>query len=174
MGEPSAAIIQPPKPIDVSASNLSHEFRRWKDMTMLYLRTQDFKDRPAAKAATVLYLAGPRMVEIAQQFTYGSMESQDDSEVVMSKIEAYCNPKKNETLERNRFWKAEFDGSFEEFLSKITRLADTCGFKDKNDMIRDKIEDSVLSPKQAVESPSKRREADSHQSYQHMPNNIRG
>ena len=143
-------------------------------MTMLYLRTQDFKDRPAAKAATVLYLAGPRMVEIAQQFTYGSMESQDDSEVVMSKIEAYCNPKKNETLERNRFWKAEFDGSFEEFLSKITRLADTCGFKDKNDMIRDKIEDSVLSPKQAVESPSKRREADSHQSYQHMPNNIRG
>ena len=79
------------------------------------------------------------MVQIAQQFIYGTDESPDEPDHVMAKIEAYCNPKKNETLERNRFWKAEYDGSFEEFLSNITRLADTCGFKDKDEMIRDKI-----------------------------------
>ena len=137
MGEASGH-IPTPKPIDLSATNLSHEFRRWKDLTNLYLKTLEFK-KAEAKAATILYLAGPRMVEIAQQFIYGTDESPDEPDHVMAKIEAYCNPKKNETLERNRFWKAEFEGSFEEFLSNITRLADTCGFKDKDEMIRDKI-----------------------------------
>ena len=60
----------------------------------------------------------------------------------MKKVEAYCNPRKNEVLESHRFWSVQVDESqgFEPFWTEIRARSESCiNNNEKNRMVRDKI-----------------------------------
>ena len=115
ISEPSA--IRPPPQIDVNATNLAYEFRKWKELVQLYLEAGEHTRKPkATQRALIQYCAGPSIVEVSSQFVYGDDEDRNDLAVLLGKIETFCNPNKNETLERYRFWNATYERTFEKYL----------------------------------------------------------
>ncbi|CAH1233283.1 Hypp663 [Branchiostoma lanceolatum] len=63
-------------------------------------------------------------------------------EQVMTAFEAYCNPKKNETVERHKFFtRSQASGeTFDEYLTELRTLAAEYGFGAiKDSLIRDRI-----------------------------------
>ena len=93
------------------------------------------------QTSIVLHCAGPKVIEIYDQFEWDSPDDKDDPEKVYRNIEKYCNPRKNEVLESHRFWncKLEHFPSFEHFLTELRKLVESCNFTEKDRMIRDKI-----------------------------------
>ena len=64
------------------------------------------------QVAIIRHCAGPKLIEIFDQFTYGPGESEDDKKhttKVLKKITTYCNPRKCEVLEAFRFWSVQYD-----------------------------------------------------------------
>lgn len=47
----------------------------------------------------LLHCAGPKVIEIYDQFTWANAEHKLKMDKVFDKIESYCNPRKNEVLE---------------------------------------------------------------------------
>lgn len=69
-------------------------------------------------------------------------EEEKKLDVVMSKFEDYCMPKKNVVFERYMFHKrVQKEGeTFEQFLTDVKKLARTCEFNNMTDeMVRDRI-----------------------------------
>ena len=60
----------------------------------------------------------------------------------MDAFDRHCNPKKNETVERHKFF-SRFqnpDESLEKFITDLKLLATTCNFGDlKDSLVRDRI-----------------------------------
>ena len=95
----------------------------------------------------------------------------------MQKLQAYCNPRKNEVLESYRFWNKERGDLCDMYITQLRAQAELCNFKNKERMIRDKIVLSVekklqekllcyadLTLKQCLEI---------HQAYEQTTNNLR-
>ena len=64
----------------------------------------------------------------------------------MRKIEQFCNPQQNESMEAYKFWKLSwFFESFDQFLNILRRQADTSNFGNlANRMMRDSINISIF------------------------------
>ena len=69
------------------------------------------------RVAIILHCAGPQMLEICDQLTYGTDEDEDDPDLLLKKLEEYCCPRTNEVLQSFRFWKLEVIESFNAFLT---------------------------------------------------------
>ena len=68
------------------------------------------------------------------------MGDKDKPEKVFEQLQKFCNPRKNEVLETNRFWNVHYLDQFENFLTKLRTRAASCNFDANQDrMIRDKI-----------------------------------
>ena len=53
--------------------------------------------------AILLHTAGPEAQEINQTLVYGNDDERRDYNVVLGKLRAYCEPRKNVVFERHRF-----------------------------------------------------------------------
>ena len=84
--------------------------------------------------------AGPEIIGISKLFEYIENKSKDPA-ILMRKIEQICNPQQNKCLEAYKFWKLSWSsGSFDRFLNKLRKHADTCNFVNlANRMMRDKL-----------------------------------
>ena len=93
------------------------------------------------QTSILLHCAGPKVIEIYDQFVWDSPDDKDDPAKVYSNIESYCNPRKNEVLESHRFWNCRLEDftSFEHFLTELRKRVESCNFTEKDRMIRDKI-----------------------------------
>ena len=141
------ALFKPPGELNIIDGNISENFKKWKRQIEVYLAASGATDKDKeVQVAIILHCAGPKVIEVFDQFTYnGTGESENDAkdpQKVLKKIEAYCNPRKNEVLESHRFWSVQFDESqgFEPFLTEIRAKSESCNYNnEKNRMIRDKI-----------------------------------
>ncbi|CAC5360212.1 unnamed protein product [Mytilus coruscus] len=50
---------------------------------------------------------------------------------LFEKLEAYCNPRKNEVLESHRFWMVPYQEPFDNFLTELRTRANSCNFQEK-------------------------------------------
>ena len=131
-----------PVPLDLNYTNLTEAFTKWKRELHVYLTASGASDTCKSKkvqTAIVLQCAGPQVIQISQHFEYAEASDKDNPEKLLEHIEIYCMPKKNEVLHTIRFWNAPFTEPFDTFLTELRSLADSCGFKEKERMIRDKI-----------------------------------
>jgi hypothetical protein len=69
---------------------------------------------------------------------------------VLEKLGEYCNPRQNEVLQSFRFWQVPFQEPFDTFLTKLYSYADSCNFKEKERMIRDKLVFTVTGKQQEL------------------------
>lgn len=96
----------------------------------------------ARKIALLLTIAGPQAIEVYNTFVYDDADDKDKLDVVLSKFDAHCSPKKTETYERYVFRSRiqQQREPFDNFLTDLKLKAQTCNFATLADsMIRDQI-----------------------------------
>jgi hypothetical protein len=134
--------LKPPGTLDITEGNISENFMRWKRQMEIYLTASGSQNKDkTVRTRIILHCAGPKVIDIYDQFVWANQDDKNDPDKSLQQIEAYCNPRRNEVLETHRFRCVKYDDftSFEHFLTEVRRRAESCNFKEKDRMIRDKI-----------------------------------
>ncbi|XP_072163552.1 uncharacterized protein [Diadema setosum] len=130
--------LHPPKQLDFEATNLSREWKQWKEEFFLYVSLAMDGKTEQMKVQMLKYLIGPRGREVYQKVK----PAKETLQSALDALGKHCDPPKNETLNRYRFFtrKQEVGESFDSFLTELQLLAEQCNFKDLRDsLIRDRI-----------------------------------
>ena len=131
-----------PGHLNVTDGNVSENFKKWRREFEIYMVASGSSSKDdKVQTAILLHCAGPQVLEIYDQFTWNPevADQKDKPDEVLTKLQAYCNPRKNEVLESHRFWNVAMEDPFDNFLTELRRRADCCNFKEKDRMIRDKL-----------------------------------
>ena len=140
--------LKPPKKLDFESKNLSDSWKKWKQELLLFVDLSMADETDLQKIKMLKYVIGTQGREIYDTFRFLKDDGTDKPEVertfdeVVGKYEAYCNPKKNETVERYKFYtRAQGkDETFDKYLTELRILASTCNFGTILDsMLRDRI-----------------------------------
>ena len=89
------------------------------------------------KVKLFLYLLGSQGREIYSTMTFEAPGHERNLKQVMDAFDRHCNPKKNETVERYKFF-SRFQNpgeSLEKFITDLKLLATTCNFGDLKDSL---------------------------------------
>ncbi|CAC5382385.1 unnamed protein product [Mytilus coruscus] len=151
MAEALTNTFRLPPQLNVTEGNVSENFKKWKRQVEIYLVASGaVKKDGAVQVAIILNCAGPNIVDIFDQiqWTEGGDEKKPDK--LFEKLEAYCNPRKNEVLESHRFWMVPYQEPFDNFLTELRTRANSCNFQEKDRMMRDKIIFSVTGKLQEL------------------------
>ncbi|KAI8506223.1 hypothetical protein Bbelb_156500 [Branchiostoma belcheri] len=147
--------LRAPGPLDVNSRNPSLTWKRWKEEIQLYIDLA-VEDDAAKRRKTLLYLMGENARKVYGTLTFvngenAPIEEKDrTAEQIVAAFESYCNPKKNETVERYKFFtRGQSSGeTFDEYVTDLRTLASECGFGDiRESLIRDRILCGILDGK---------------------------
>ena len=136
------SLFKPPGELNIVEGNVSENFKKWKRQIEVYLAASGATDKGGeTQTAIILHCAGPKVIEIYDQINWPEGVDKNDPKKVLEKLHDYCNPRQNEVLESHRFWsvKLEEHSSFEHFLTELRNRVESCNFKEKDRMLRDKI-----------------------------------
>ena len=138
--------FRPPPALDIVNGNIAENFRKWKQQLTIFLIAIGADQKPAARRkAIILNVAGGDVMEIYNHFTYrtlenGEVEDQNGPNVLLQKIEEYCNPRKSEIYESYKFWTTPLSSPVDHFVAELRTKAKNCNFGELTDrLIRDKI-----------------------------------
>ncbi|XP_053570046.1 ankyrin repeat and SOCS box protein 4 isoform X1 [Bombina bombina] len=140
-----AASRQQVPPMDFDKGNVCEHWTRWRElMELLFAGPDADKWTQEQKAAQFLICIGEKGREICRSWTASgaiSAEGKKDPNVLFEKFEAYCNPKKNITVQRKVFYKRQQGKteSIDEWVTQLHLIAKDCAFQDCDDMIKDRI-----------------------------------
>ena len=142
--------IQPPKQLDFGSENLSNQWKKWESHLKVYLTATE-KDGKGDTIKTSILLAciGDKGREIYETFQFGAKENDNEPEPsmvfasVVKKFKEYCNPRKNVTILRYKFFtcKQLENQTFDDFVTKLKVLAQDCEFGNLRDSL---IKDVIL------------------------------
>ena len=131
--------LKPPASLDFYAINLADSWKRWRQEVELYM---DLAMKESMKVKLFLYLLWSRGREIYSTMTFEAPVHERNLKQVMDAFDRHCNPKKNETVERYKFF-SRFQNpreSLENFITDLKLLATTCNFGVlKDSLVRDRI-----------------------------------
>ena len=99
-------------------------------------------DNEPAKVKLFLYLIGTRGREIYETMTFANAPENRTLLMVTEAFDNYCNPKRNETVERYRFnmRNQSQDEIFDKYVTELKILASTCNYGALHDsLIRDRL-----------------------------------
>ena len=89
--------LKPPAHLKL-IGNVDSNWRVFKQRFRLYLEAMGLDTKPdARKVALLLTIAGPEAVEVYYTFVFDEEGDGAKLDKVLSKFEAHCSPKKNET-----------------------------------------------------------------------------
>ena len=131
-----------PPTLNITDGNVAENFKKWKREIQIYLVASGAADKPdETTTAIVLHCAGPKVIDIYDQFTWSSPDDKNKPNHVLAKLEEYCNPRQSEVLKTYRFWnhKWDTDEPFDSFLTDLRIKGESCNYEEKERMIRDKI-----------------------------------
>ena len=134
--------LKPPEELCFSnTQDLAEQWRLWSQEMRLYLKLSMKNDSEEDKCNTFLYIVGRKGREIFNTWTIPAAE-QNKIDVLFTRFEQYCIPKRNVTLERYCFnsRSQESHESLDQYLTELKRLAQRCNFGALEDeMIRDRL-----------------------------------
>ena len=125
--------LKPPAQLDFDATNLADSWKRWKQELELYMDLAMCGKDEVAKVVISVFDRWSRE---------RSSASERSLTQVLAAFDTHCNPKKNETVERFKFFsRSQNPGeSQEKFITDLKLLATTCNFGDlKDSLVRDRI-----------------------------------
>uniref|UniRef100_A0A1B8Y8I2 Gypsy retrotransposon integrase-like protein 1 n=1 Tax=Xenopus tropicalis TaxID=8364 RepID=A0A1B8Y8I2_XENTR len=135
--------LKPPERLNVTSPNLSQAWKHWKEEFGLFVELTVAPRDENRKIKLFHYLIGEKGREISQTLSITS--GRDDNPTLRDIIQAfdkYCDPKKNETVERYTFFSRnqEPGENIDTYVTELKILASTCEFGDIRDsLIRDRI-----------------------------------
>ena len=124
------------------SSELPQAWKRWKEEVTLYMDLAMIGRDEQTKVMLFLYIIGNQGREIYETLSFERGPSEQTLKDVIDAFEQHCNPKKNETVERYRFFTRvkEATEPLEKFVVDLKILATTCNFGTLQDsLIRDRI-----------------------------------
>lgn len=131
------------KPNELSFDgNVYKNWTSFRQRFQIYLEATDkISKSDKTKIAILLNLAGDKAIDIYNQFNFEVGENKDTLEVVLSKFERYCSPRKNIVYERFVFFNTvQKEGQpFDDFLTELKANAKLCEFKEEEELVRDRI-----------------------------------
>lgn len=136
------AQLKPPGKLDFDSASLSSSWKRWKEEVELYMDLAMAGKDEKTKIKLFLYLIGSKGREIYETLSFTREPDDRNLSHVLEGFEAHCNPKKNETVERYKFFQRfqEPGEPFERFVTDLKVLASTCNFGTlKDSLVRDRI-----------------------------------
>ena len=150
-------VIQPPKAINFDSDNLSTEWKKWENHLKFYLTaTEKDEKSDAIKTSILMACIGEKGREIYETFQFPAKANATDPEPsmvfteVVKKFKEYCNPRKNVTILRYKFFTyKQLEGqSFDDFVTKLKVLAQECELETlKDSLIKDVVVIGVLDDK---------------------------
>lgn len=133
-------LFRPPDPL-VLDDNIAENWRRFEQKFDVFLTATDLQSKPEQKKIAVfLNLIGDDGLELYNSFTF-TEEDRASLEAVKKKLEGYCAPTANVIFERFKFnslFQKEMQ-PFDSFLTDIRKAVKTTGYKDPDEMLRDRI-----------------------------------
>ena len=133
--------FKPPSPLKLEG-NVAENWRIWKQKYRNYVTAIDMEEMSEARQlAILLHVVGDDALEVYNTFTF-TAEERNKVEPVLERFEAYCNPRKNLTYERHKFFtRNQLSGeSFDQFVTELRTKAATCEFGDlRESLIKDRI-----------------------------------
>ena len=143
--------LRAPDKLNLDARNLADTWKKWKEEFTLYTDLIIDDDNEVAKVKMFLYLIGTRGREIYETMNFEQAAENRTLKIVLDAFDKYCNPKRNETVERYRFNRRDQgpDENLDKYVTELKILASTCNYAALHDsLIRDRlicgIRDSAL------------------------------
>lgn len=124
--------------LDLSASNLQIEWSSWLLQYKIFLRATNLEsENDKRKVSLLLHHMGGEVLEIFKSFNLDL--DNVTHEALVKKFGDYFSPKKNITMERNKFFnkKQNTDQGIMEFVTELKNLAKSCEFTETDSIIRD-------------------------------------
>lgn len=149
--------ISPPSSLNLRASDLSSEWRRWirafEDYLLAINVIDNTKPVERRKLALFRHVGGEDVREVYSQMEFLDLTKPDEPKEiaegdkgrqlcdVVKKFADYCNPRTSIIVQRLEFHSSKQDGEqLDVFLMRLRRVADGCAFGDQRDsLIRDKL-----------------------------------
>ena len=122
--------LKPPGQLDLDSTRLASKWRRWKEEIELYMDLAMNGKGEQTKTKLFLYLIGSKGREIYETMKFEAPPQDRTLQQVIAAFDSYCNPKKNETVERYKFFMRVQDTSepLEQFVTDLKLLAASCNF----------------------------------------------
>ncbi len=141
--------LKPPAGLDLQHGNLSENWRIFRQRFELYETAIGGADKSKVQVHSSLFLhvAGEEAVEVYNTFTFEEEDDKQNLTKIMEKFENYCNPKKNITYERYKFFTCvQGDMSFSQYLTELKLKAKSCEFGQlQESLIRDRVVCGITS-----------------------------
>lgn len=134
--------LKPPAEFDFDSINVAHSWKRWRNEVELYMELAMVGKNEETKVKLFLYIVGNQGREIYETLSFDQEPEERSLKCVIEAFSNYCDPKKNETVERYKFFTRiqEVGESLDKFITDIKILAATCNFEQlKESLIRDRI-----------------------------------
>ena len=132
--------FKPPSTLNLEG-NVADNWRKWKQRFQLYMEASGSMKKPEKqRVAIFLHLIGEEALEIYNTFSLSTAEQKLD--VLFQKFEDYCNPRRNITFERHKFFTCvqEPTESIDQYVTELRTKASTCEFGELcESLIRDRI-----------------------------------
>ena len=94
--------FKPPSTLSLEG-NVTDNWRKWKQRFQLYMEASGSIKKPEKqRVAIFLHLVGEEVLEIYNTFSLSTAEQKLD--ILFKKFEDYCNPRRNITFERLKFF----------------------------------------------------------------------
>ena len=134
--------LKAPEKLNFDAPD-SHTWKKWKEEFSLYadLAMEDKDEK--VKVKMFKYLIGGHGREVYETLSFMEEENDRTIKILIAKFDAYCNPLKNESVERYKF-NSRSQQSGETIYNYVTDhklLAAHCGYEAlEESLIRERIE----------------------------------
>ena len=134
------SVFKPPSTLSLEG-NVAENWRKWKQRFQLYMEASGSMKKPEKqRVAIFLHLVGEEALEIYNTFSLSTAEQKLD--VLFQKFEDYCNPRRNITFERHKFFTCvqEPTEGIDQYVTELRTKASTCEFGVLcESLIRDRI-----------------------------------
>ena len=134
--------LKPPGNLDFESQDVAYAWKKWKEEITLYLALATKADEKERKVKFFLYLIGSKGREIYETMQFQTEEKDRTLDELIKSFGDYCDPKKNETVERHKFFtrNQEPGETFDKYLTELRLLEKTCDFGTLADsLLRDRI-----------------------------------
>ena len=131
--------IKPPANLDMEVRDLPKAWKRWKEELKFYMELAMSNKEESVKVKMFQYHIGTKGREVYKAL---GQTNQSKLDKVLQAFDAHCDPKKNETVERYRFFtrNQESGESIDKYLTELKVLAESCNFGSLRDsLLRDRI-----------------------------------
>ena len=133
--------LPPPEALDLSGRSIFANWKKFKQNYTNEIATGISSKDSATRVATLLTVIGNDAIDVFNTLTWDEEGDDKKIEKVLLKFEEHCEPKKNVSYERYKFFsRAQESGeSIDQYVTILRKLCETCEFGTlNNSLIKDR------------------------------------